>query len=179
MRRKNMRGWVGLVAVAVIGLAPALIGTIHADAATARRIPGNPLQIFQANGNGWSVAAANLNAGTQVTEGSDMGARNLTWTETGNYGGAPEGFLQFSNGNYMAATSDCVGVTIKGSSTSNGTRWALSSLGGGDYDAINPYCTNTFSDGSDWELGGLNSQGSQWVVNPDGAFGNYQKLAVT
>lgn len=193
MRRRNLPGWVGLLAVAVIGLAPALAGTVaHAGtahtgkahaAASAKRFPANPIKIYQANGDtDLGVAAPNLNAGTAVVEGPGVNfngydARNLTWTTTGSYNGAPEGHIQFSNGNYMASTTNCVGVTIKSSSTSDGTLWSTNAFTGFVWTIENPYCDRTFG-GGDWELSGLNSVGSQWGMNIDGAFGNYQKVTI-
>jgi hypothetical protein len=83
----------------------------------------DPTNYKETNGR-YAIGAADLNAGTKVWEVNPPG-RTLVFTVTTSYLGYEAGTLQFSNGNYMAATNDFSGVTIKSSASSNGTIWAF------------------------------------------------------
>jgi len=74
-------------------------------------------------GNGYAVGAPDDSAGHPVTQ--EVAGRTMTWVQQTTYLGYAAGFWKFSNGNYMATTTDCSGVTVKSSNTSTGVVWFM------------------------------------------------------
>jgi hypothetical protein len=152
----------------------------HKPVVAEKHFPSNPLHIKQASGNDFYVAATDISAGNPVTENFEGSARNMTWVPTGGdpYNGSPVGYLKFSNGNFMAAVSsgsnECILVTIKSSSTSNGTVWAWNTATGNLM--INRFCGQILDPES--ALAGTNNIGDQWKIHGP-APGYYRNLVIT
>lgn len=91
--------------------------------AQARRDEG-PFTINTENGNMWYVGSADRQPNTNVVQVVKANARNMFYHHTGfDHNGQDEGYIKFSNGNPMASRDTCDGVTIKGSTSDNGTVW--------------------------------------------------------
>jgi hypothetical protein len=172
-----------IVATLAIGMgsASASVGTPHI---AAECIPCTSGTISTVNGNQYEVSANNLNVGSEVIQQAT--GRTMTFGATGSHYGGPAGdntyTIQFSNGNYMAATDSCQGVVIKASASDNGTVWAwLPAPGNMNTYFINRRCDQPpyGDDEYDETLAADNFNGDQWYIYPINRPGQYTKLAVT
>lgn len=109
-------------------------------------LAGGNYQFEESNGN-YYVGSFTTSAGNPVVE--SLSPRSFTFTVTTTYGGNNAGYIQFPNGNFLAATTNCDGATIKSSANSFGTVWEPKSAGSGQDDLINRGC--------DQNAGGQNS----------------------
>ena len=138
-----------------------------AQAAPARpALSSGPWKIIETYGP-YSVYSSDVNAGTKVIEASN--GRNLTWVDDlASYNGLETGYFTFYNGNFMAATNDCGGVTIKSSIGSNGVVWALQPVSGSNVNAriINRYCDQSpdYNGNSTAALAGSGVLNSQFYI---------------
>jgi hypothetical protein len=159
----------------------ALAPLTAAAAALAVALPAQaigPYHIRQENGSSLFVGSSDLNGGTAVKEVGSGSARNMYWIRIGtNSDGYNYGYWRFSNGNDMAATNQCDGVTIKTSDSSNGTVWILYIHNGHEY-YIARYCDfqDTYNQGF---LSGHNSSGTQWDIGYYQSPGLYQAITIT
>ena len=148
--------------------------TLHATltAAHHKRLGAGPWNIWETNGT-QAVGADTLSAGDQVREVAHPG-RTMTWVQEGTTGdGTPYGEWQFSNGNYMAANSNCTAVTIKSSKTSTGTVWFWDVFAGGSDQVIESrHC------GNGQDLAGHNHNGDQFVICAFGAAGCFEAMTL-
>jgi len=128
-----------LVAAAATGIAVAVAPV--ASAAPAGHHPRPDFACGSCSiieGTGFAVGAANIAAGNPVTQ--EAQGRTMTWVQQTTYLGYDAGFWKFSNGNYMAATTSCGGVTVKSSNTSTGVVWFMRDAGGGKWYVGNRAC---------------------------------------
>jgi hypothetical protein len=133
-----MAAGLGLAAAPMAGAATVGHHGHHHAQVFRPHLTGGNYQFEEANGN-YYVGSFDLNAGSQVVESSS--ARNFTFTVVTTYSGDNAGYLQFSNGNFLAANTVCDGATIKSSSSSFGTVWAPKFTGTTHtYDLVNRGC---------------------------------------
>ena len=96
------------------------------------------------------------------------------WEPSTTYSGDQAGLWRFDS-SYIAANNACTGVTMKTSSTSNGTVWALQADGSFDR-LINRYCDQQKGSNDNQAMEGDNSAGDQYTVGTP-ASGEYQQFA--
>jgi hypothetical protein len=169
---------VALFGIALAPAAGAATVTRAAPAAAHRQI--GPYYISTENGANYCIGAPNLTAGTAVIqEPNSGGCRDMYFSEIGvDSNDYAFGYWEFSNGNYMAANSACEGVTIKSSSSSNGTVWTEYDVGGHLYLA-NRYCSQQLGLDYSQFLAGTNDQGDQWQIGTITGPGLYTKIDLT
>lgn len=133
----------------------ALPGAASASVAAHPNLAGGNYQFQETNGN-YYVGSLTLSAGNPVLESGSP--RSFTFTVTGTYGGNNSGYIQFSNGNFLAATTNCDGATIKSSATSFGTVWApKASSTPGSVNLVNRGCSDNAGHGATVYMAGHNN----------------------
>jgi hypothetical protein len=168
---------IGLAAAPVAGAATVNHHPHHHAQVIRPHLSGGTYNIVEANGC-CGVGSATLNAGEQVTEVQGLG-RSFTFSVQTTYFGDNAGYFQFSNGNFMAANSNCTGVTIKSSATSTGTVWAPQFTGTTHtYKIVNRYCDQQFGSHDTIDLAGRSSLGAQYILSGD-AQGIFNKMTVS
>lgn len=144
--------------------APAAVSTVHP--AFSANCPCN---IIMSNND--ALGAPNPAAGNPITE--EQFGRNLTWSSQTTYLGYDAGYWTLNtNGNYVAATNNCDGLTVKSSNTSNGVVWAMRyDSGSGKWYIINRYCDQVGNWGGTAVMGGNGTRGVQMFVGLIGGAG--------
>lgn len=181
---------VGLMAALSFVALPALGSSTHVLAATHhhrniisqehKRSTTGPWIITEANGFNYSVGANNLNAQTLAIETTPGRPMTVTTTGSGYKSGTTE-YIQFSNGNYLAASDNCNVVEVKSSKTSEGVVWVMFNVGDGTHVwLVNRYCDEPPHGAGDADeaLSGSNSLGSAFFIDPIGSGGAYAKFLI-
>src|SRR5262249_35661371 len=122
--RRALSGAAVIAAVAAVPAGAAASSSPPAGQHPVKHVASQPYDphIRLTNGSQY-VGADCITSGCAVKNVGSPG-RTMTWNPQGtNSDGFAFGYWQFSNGNYMAATNDCQGVTVKTSAGSNGVVW--------------------------------------------------------
>lgn len=136
-------------------------GSVTQSSSVHPNLAGGNYQFEETNGS-YYVGSLTLTAGNPVIENTS--ARSFTFTVVTTYGGNNAGYLQFSNGNFLAATTNCDGATIKSSVTSFGTVWApKASSTPGSVNLVNRGCSDNAGHGATVYMAGRNLQGQSFV----------------
>jgi hypothetical protein len=126
-------------------------------------------------GNQLGLDSPDVNTGTQMDLSSCANARNLTFTDLGPGADGHEQFhIQVYNGNYVAATTSCLHVSIKGSVSDYGTVWETFGSGGENW-ASRP-CSGSLP--GSYQLTSDNVSGDLAEIAGENCSGCYQAWAL-
>ena len=185
MRSRIVAAVLAVVALFGIALAPAAGASVGSPHVTAgpHRFPGGssgPWVITEKNGLNYNVYSTTQQVGNIMIE-SNVTSRQFTVDNFGTYGPYTAIYLKFSNGNVMATTDDCDGVTIKANTTENGVVWAIKNTGDGtSVWLINRRCDEPPYGNNEYDevLSGEGIFGQPYIIAPIGAGGFFEKFII-
>lgn len=136
--------------------------------------------ILQLSGDtGFYVGSDDLNAGTPVITVNAGRERFMHFDSQTTYFAEAAGLWTFSNGNFMAAANSCNGVTIKSSSSSNGTVWAIHVNSDGSRLFINRYCDQQKGSHDNIAMGETLAQLGQFQVFGPAGCNCWRRFSIT
>jgi hypothetical protein len=176
MRFARARAVLAAVAMAA-GLAAAATAPAAAQSAGIRpHFTGTNVNIILSNGDG--VGAPDPSAGHPVTE--EAVGRTMTFIHQTTYFGDDAGLWRINaSGGFMAMNNACNGSTVKSSSTSNGTIWAMKATTNAQGTVV-WWLVNRFCDqgGDNVVLSGDGVRGHQMFIGVIGSHGALQKMFI-
>lgn len=138
-------GRAGAVLAAAFAAVMLAVPAVGASSAAPARAPLTVTYFTNGGNNNSPNAAGNGGAGNQIVQSVAPGI-HLTFSNSTTYQGDPAGTMKLPNGNFMAANAGCNGVTIKSSSSSDGTVWADHVNANGFHQLVNRFCSTPSGD---------------------------------
>lgn len=137
-----------------------------AKVVSAKRSPLS-VNYQELNGHGYGLGAPNGGTGNMIVQVNGDGP-TYTFSNDTTYAGDPAGTLKLGNGNFVASNASCSGLTIKSSSSSDGTVWGDHVTSSGAHQLNNRFCSQNGGQGDEIVAYADNTLGNQWKLCDNG-----------